>query len=45
MEPLEGTECAGVDLNRNFDSHWHEEVCPLGVVWCVCFWSVQGNMS
>ncbi len=24
MQPLEGSECAGVDLNRNFDSHWDQ---------------------
>ena len=21
---MQGSECAGVDLNRNFDSHWSE---------------------
>ena len=26
VQPLEGTSCAGVDLNRNFDTHWNE-VC------------------
>ena len=26
VSPIDGTECAGVDLNRNFNSHWHEYV-------------------
>ncbi len=24
VQSLEGTDCAGVDLNRNFDSHWDQ---------------------
>ncbi len=26
MSPVNGTACAGVDLNRNFDVNWNEVI-------------------
>ena len=32
MEPISGAKCVGVDLNRNYDSHWYD----------VSLWGVAG---